>query len=159
MPLYLATLPPSPHKDNRCYCCLIVALSKMWKWWGNSRMTPDRLEKVWHFTWGSVVVQSLSRVQLLATPWTAACQVSLSFIIFQSLLKLMSIELGMPSNHFILCRPLLLLPSILPSIRVFSSESILYIRWPKYWNFSISPSNKYSGSISFRIDCFYLLAL
>ena len=94
-------------------------------------------------------VQSLSRVQLFVTPWTAACQASLSITNSQSLLELMSIESVMPSNHLILCRPLLLLPSILPSIRVFSNESVLCIRWPKYWNFSfnISPSNEYSGLV------------
>ena len=88
-------------------------------------------------------VQSLSRVQLFATPWTAACQASLSIANSWSLLKLMSIELVMPSNHLNLCHPLLLLPSIFPSIRVFSNESVLWIRWPKYWSFSfsISPSN------------------
>ena len=86
-------------------------------------------------------VQSLSRVWLFATPWTAACQASLSITNSQNLLTLMSIELVMPSNHFILCRPLLLLPSIFPSIRVFSNESVLHIRWPKYWSFSMSPSN------------------
>ena len=99
-------------------------------------------------------VQSLSRVQLFATPWTAPCQASLSITNSQSLLKLTSIELVMPSNHLILYHPLLLPPSIIPSIRVFSSESVLHIRWPKYWNFSfsISPSNEYSGPISFRMD-------
>ena len=103
-----------------------------------------------------VVVQLLSRVWLFATPWTAAHQASLSFTISWSLLKLMSIELVMPSNHLILCCPLLLLPSIFPSIRVFSNELILSIRWPKYWSFSfsISPSNDYSGLISFRMDWF-----
>ena len=97
-------------------------------------------------------VQSLSHVQLFATPWTAACQASPSITNSLSLLKLMFIELVMPSNHLILCHPLLLLPSIIPSIRVFSSESVLPIRWPKYWSFSfsISPSNQYSGLISFR---------
>ena len=90
-------------------------------------------------------VQSLSRVQLFVTPCTAACQASLSITNSQSLLKLMSIELVMPSNHLILCHPLLLLPSIFPSIRVFSNESALRIRWPKYWSFSISPFNEYSG--------------
>ena len=105
-------------------------------------------------------VQLLSRVRLFATPWTAAWQASLSITNFQSLLKLMSIELAMPSNHLILCRPLLL-PSIFPSIRVFSSESVLCIRWSKYWSFSfsISPSNEYSGLISFRLDRFDLLAV
>ena len=109
----------------------------------------------------SFVVQSLSRVLLLATPWTAARQVSLSFTSSQSLLKLMSIESVMPSNHLILCHPLILLPSIFPSIRVFSNESVLHIRWPKYWSFSFSicPSNEYSGLISFRIDWFDLLAV
>ena len=95
------------------------------------------------------------------TPWTAACQASLSYTISQSLLKLMSIELVMPSNHLILCHPLLLPPSIFPSIRIFSNESALHIRWPKYWSFSfsISPSNECSGLISFRIDSFDLLAV
>ena len=106
-------------------------------------------------------VQSLSRVRLFATPWTAACQASLSITNSRSLLKLMSIELVMPSNHLILCRPLLLLPSIFPSIRVFSSESVLCIRWPKYrsFSFSITPSNEYSGLISFRIDWFDILSV
>ena len=92
-------------------------------------------------------VQSLSRVWLFVTPWTAAHQASLSITNLQSLLKLMSIEWVMPSNHLILCHPLLLLPSIFPSIRVFSKESVLHIRWPKFWSFSfnISPSNEYSG--------------
>ena len=106
------------------------------------------------FFFYSFVVKSLSHVQLFATPWTAACQASLSFTLSQNLLKLMSIASVIPSNHLILCRPLLLLPSIFPSIRVFSNESALHIRWPKCWNFSFSirPSNKYSGLISFRID-------
>ena len=108
-----------------------------------------------------VAVQSLSRVQLFATPWTAACQASLSFTNSQNLLKLMSIESVMPSNHLLLCRALLLPPSIFPSIRVFSNESVLHIRWPKYWSFSfsISPSNEYSGLISFKMDWFDLLAV
>ena len=99
-------------------------------------------------------VQLLSHVQLFVTPWTAACQTSLSITNSLSLLKLMSIELVMPSNHLILSHPLLLLPSIFPSIKVFSTESVLCIRWPKYWSFSfsISPSNEYSGLISSRID-------
>ena len=106
-------------------------------------------------------VQSLSHVRLSATPRITARQASLSITISQSLLKLMSIELVMPSNHLILCRPLLLLPSIFPSIRVFSSESALHIRWPKDWSFSfsISPSSEYSGLISFRMDGLDLLAL
>ena len=107
-----------------------------------------------------VVVQLLSRVRLFATPWTASCQASPSFTISQSLLKLMSIESLMPSNHLIFCHPLLLLPSTFPRIRDFSSELALHIWWPKYWSFSfnISPSNEYSGSISFRIDWFDLLS-
>ena len=92
------------------------------------------------------------------TSWTAACQASLSFTISWSLLKLMTIELMMPSNHLIFCCPLLLLPSIFPSIRIFFSESACHIRWPKYWSFSISPSNECSGLVSFRIDWFDLLA-
>ena len=104
-------------------------------------------------------VQSLSRVRLFATPWTAACQASLSITNSRSLPKLMSIEAVMPSCHLILCHPLLLLPSIFPSIRVFSNESALCIRWPKYRSFSISPSNEYSGLISFRIDWLDLLAV
>ena len=104
----------------------------------------------WHFS----SVQSLSHVQLFATPWTAAYKASLSITNSQSLLKLMSIESVMPSNHLILYRPLLLPPSISPSIKVFSTESVLPIRWPKYWSFSfsISPSSEYSGPISFRMD-------
>ena len=105
-------------------------------------------------------VQSLSHVQLFATPWTAACQVSLSNTNSQSLLILMSIESVMPSNHLIFCHPLLP-PSIFPSVRVFSNESVLRIRWPNYWSFSfsISPSNEYSGLISFRMDWLDLLAV
>ena len=100
------------------------------------------------------LVQSLSHIQLFATPWTAAHQASLSITNSQSSLKLMSIESVMPSNHLILCRPLLLLPSVFPSIRVFSNESALHIRWPKYWSFSfsISPSNEHPGLISFKMD-------
>ena len=106
-------------------------------------------------------VQSLSRVQLFATPWTAACQASLSFSISWSLLRFMSFESVMPSKHLILCCPLLLLPSIFPSIRVFSDESVLCIRWPqdRSFSFSISPSNAYSGLISFRVDWLDLLAV
>ena len=104
-------------------------------------------------------VQLLSRVQLFVTPWTVARQASLSITNSRSLLKLRSIMSVMPSNHLILCHPLLLLPSIFPSVRVFSNESVLCIRWPKYWSFSfsISPSNEYSGLISFRVDCWISL--
>ena len=103
----------------------------------------------------------LSHVRLFATPWTAACQASWSTTNSRSLPKLMSIELVMPSNHLIFCHPLLLLPSIFPSIRVFSSESVLCIRWLKYWSFSfsISPSNEYSGLIPFKMDWLDLLAI
>jgi len=108
-----------------------------------------------------IIVQSLIRVWLFVTPLTTIHQAFLSFTISWSLLKLMSIELVMPSNHFIFCCPLLLLPSIFPSIRVFSNESAFCSRWPEYWgfSFSISPSNAYSGFISFRIDWFDLLAV
>ena len=108
-----------------------------------------------------VVVHSLSRVRLFATPWTAACQASQSFTVSQGLLKLMSIESVMASNCLILCHPVFLPPSIFPSIRGFSNESVLRIRWPKCWNlsFSISPSNEYSGLISFGMDWLDLLAV
>ena len=111
--------------------------------------------------WWFSLVQFLSRVWLSVTPWTAAHQASLSITNSQSLPKLMSIELVMPSNHLTLCHPLLLLPSIFPSISIFSNEAALHIRWPKYWSFSfsISPSNEYSGLISFRIDWLDLLAV
>ena len=109
----------------------------------------------------SLPVHLLSRVLLFVTPWTATRQASLSITNSQSLLKLMSIKLVMPSSHLILCRPLFLPASVFPSIRVFSNESILHIRWPKYWTFSfnISPSNEYSGLIFFRINWFDLLAV
>ena len=122
--------------------------------------------RVWSLSYFNILpsvqsVQLLSRVWLFATPWTAARQASLSLINSWSLLKLISTESVMPSNHLILCCPLLLLPSVFPSIRVFSSESALHIRWPKYWSFSfsISLSNEYSGLISFRNDSFDLLAV
>ena len=108
----------------------------------------------WGQLWFFSSVQQLSRVRLFVIPWTAACQPSLSITNSRSLFKLTSIKSVMPSNHLILCRPLLLLPSIFPSIRVFSNESVLHIRWPMYssFSFSISPSNEYSGLISFRMD-------
>ena len=111
--------------------------------------------------WFFVIVHSLSHIRLFVTPWTTAYQASLSFTISQSLLKLISFELVMPSNHLILCRPLLLPSSVFPSLRVFSDESVLLIRWPKYWSFSlnISPSNESSGLISFRMDWLDLLAV
>ena len=118
-----------------------------------SHMSPGLYKQVTNNRWFSSF-QSLSRVRLFATPWIAARQASLSVTNSWSSLKLMSIKSAMPSNHLILCRPLLLLPSIFPSIRGFSNESALYIRWPKYWSFSfnISPSNEHPGLISLRID-------
>ena len=123
---------------------------------GNSYMTGDVMQSI-----NQPSVQPLSPVWLFVTPWTAACQASLSITNSWSLLKLMSIELVIPFNHLILCCPLFLLPSVFPSIRVFSNESVLHIRWPKYWSFSfsISPSNEYSGLISFRMDWLDLLAV
>ena len=108
-----------------------------------------------------VVVQLVSHVRLFAAPWTAACQASLSFTISLSLLKLTSTELALPSNQLILCHLLLLLSSVFSSIRVFSNESVLHIRWPNYWSFSfsVSPSSEYSGLVSFRIDWFDWLAV
>ena len=120
-----------------------------------------RWPKYWSFNFSISSVQSLIHVQLFSTPWTAAHQACLSITNYRSLLKLMSIESVMSSIHFILCHPLLLPPSIFPSIRVFSNDSVLRITWPKYWsfNFNISPSNKYSGLISFRMDWLDLLAV
>ena len=130
------------------------------------RKTHMRLTNTWKVMlsiahYQSSSVQSLSRVQLFVTPWTAARQASLSITNSWSLLKLMSIKSVMPSNHLILCRPLLLLPSIFPSIGAFSKESALHIRWPQYWSFSfsISPSSEYSGPISSRMDWLDLLAV
>ena len=119
------------------------------------------LRRVWCLIWNISSVQSLSHVWLFGTPWTAACQASLSITNCQSIFKPMCIESVMPSNHLILCHPLLLLPSIFPSIRVFSNESALCIRWPKYWSFSfnISPFNEHPGLISFRMDWLDLLAV
>ena len=118
------------------------------------RRQPTRLLCPWDCPGKNSSVQSLSRVQLFVMPLTLACQASLSITNSWSLLKLMSIESVMPTNHLILCHPLLLLPSIFPSITVFSNESVLRIRWPKYWSFSfsISPCNEYSGLISLRMD-------
>ena len=124
---------------------------KDWQWDGDETFLDSQFSSV----------QSLSHVQFFVTPWTAASQPSLSITNSQNLLKLTSIESVMPSNHLILCRSLFLLPSIFPSIRVFSNQSVIHIRWPKYWSFtfSINPSNKYSGLISFRMDWLDLLAV
>ena len=130
----------------------------------------QKIDTHWHFSSSSTnpspiyllsSVQLLSPVWLFVTPWTAACQASLSFTNSQSLHKLMSIESVMPSNHLILCCPLLFPPPIPASIRVFSNESVFRIRWPKYWSFSfsINPLSEYSGLISFRMNCLYLLAV
>ena len=122
---------------------------------------PVSLPNLWKVNIGITSVQSLSRVQLFVTTWTAACQASMSITNSWSLLKLMSIESVMPSNHLILCHPCLFLPSIFPSNRVFSNESALRIRWPKDWSFSfsISPSSEHPGLISFRMDWLDLLAV
>ena len=127
----------------------------------NQGERPEASASMMVFSSVSQINQPLSCVRLFVTPWTAAGQASLSITNSQSLLKLMSIESVMPSNHCILWRPRLFLPSIFPSIRIFSNKSVLHIRWPKYWSFSfsISPSNEYSGLISFRMDWLDLLAL
>ena len=128
---------------------------------GNSRRTTYPCSSVDVPKHSSCSVQLLSCVQLFATPWTTVCQASLSITNSRSLLKLMSIESVMPSNHLILCHTLLLLPSMFPRIRVFPNELAVHIRWPKYWSFSfnISPPSEYSGLISFRMDWLDLLAV
>ena len=149
------------HIHTTCHCVLVVprAINAHFCLTWIARKCDGR--KAVFSPTSALVVQLLSYVWLFTTPWTAARQASLSFTISQSVLKLMSIQSVMPSNQLILRRPLLLLPSIFPSIRVFSNELALHIRWPKYWSFSfsISPSNEYSGFISFRIDWFDLLAV
>ena len=136
------------------YVSYISILRKNTQWGKDSLSNKCCMED------GFSSVQSLSHVRLFVTPWTVACQAFLSMTNSWNLLKLMSIKSVIPSNHFILCCTLLLLPSTFPSIRVFSNESVLCIRWPKYWSFSFSicPSNEYSGLISFRIDWFDLLS-
>ena len=135
-----------------------------WSWsWSFSSLSEQNvvLSSAWLHHVSFFVVELLSYIHPFVTPWTTVWWASLSFTISWSLLKLMSIEWMMPSNHLILCHPLLLLPSIFPSIRVFSNESALCIRWPKdsSFSFSISPPNEYSGLISFKIDCLDLLAV
>ena len=141
-------------------CCYLITLSVTHSFFPMLDCMLHESREPWDLVTTIVVVQSLSHVQLFATPWTEACQAPLSFTVSQSLLRFMSIESVMPSNHLILCCPLLL-PSVFPSIRVFSNESVLHTRWPKDWSFSfsISLSNEYSGLISFRIDWFDLLAV
>ena len=144
LPLVTPCVPSAPSRLSSFSCLHSCALSSMSYNWNHTQCGLFR----------SVGVQLLSHVQLLETPRTAARQASLSFSISQSLLRLLSTESVMPSNHLVLCQPLLLPPSIFPSIRVFSNELALHIRWPEYWSFSfsISPSNEYSGLISFRMD-------
>ena len=140
-----------------------VAGGDSWESLGQQGDQTSQSEREWilNIHWKFSSVQSLSRVLLFATPWTAACQASLSITNSQSLPKLMSIELVMPFNHLILCHPLLLLPPTPPSIRVFSNESALRMRWPKYWSFSfsISLSNEHPGLICFKMDWLDLLAV
>ena len=138
-------------------CCLVVSRYRATWQWGTRMYSSQELEVM--RSWSSV--QLLSCVQLFVTPWTAALQAFLSITNIRSLLKLTSVKWVMPSKHRILCHPLLLLPSIFPSLRVFSSESVLHIRWPNYWSFSfsITPSNEYSGLIYFRMDWFDLFAV
>ena len=137
-----------------------MVIKTAWNWLKNRHINQwdriDRPEINPHICWEFISVQSLSYVRFFVIPWTAARQASLSITNTQSLLKLMSIELVVPSNYLILCCPLLFLPLIFPSIRVFSNELVLRNRWPKYWSFSfsISPSKEYSGLISFRMDWF-----
>ena len=154
--------PGGEHGNLLKYSCLENPMDRG-AWWA---VRIHRAAKSWtqlkrQSTHTLRSVQKLSCVLFFPTPWNAAHQASLSITNSQTLLKLTSIKSVMPSNHLILCRPLLLLPSIFPSIRVFSNKSVLCIRWPKYWSFSfsISPSNEYSGLISFRIDWFDLLAV
>ena len=154
--------------DTACFCYCSGFGPDPWLSWisvftclneDQMYLLPGLLQELKEIQFSSV--QSLSHVWLFVTPWTIAHQASLSITNSQSLLRLMSIKLVVPSNHFILCRPLFLLPSIFPSIRVFSSESVLCIRWPKYWSFSfsISSSKEYSGLISFRMDWLDLLVV
>ena len=131
-----------------------------WAEWVTHKSQPrEIMQGAFLFRYHVAVVQSQRHVWLFVTPWTAAPQAPLSFTVSWNLLKFMSTESVMPSNHLILCHPLLLLSSVFPSIRVFTSGVGLHIRWPKYWSFSISPSNEYSGLISFRIDWFDLFVV
>ena len=151
--LWIVSRMLNSHDSHRCakQMGFLCFLNLMWSSLpDHTQLGGGRKWEVWKLTlsvYAIPVVQSLSCIQLFATLWTVACQVSLFFTISQSLLKLMSIESVMPSNHLFLCWPLLLPSSIFPSIRVFSNESVLHIRWPKYWSFSfrISPSKEYSG--------------
>ena len=144
--------------NHLIFCCSLLLLSSVFpsiRVFSNESAPLIKRPKYWSFTLNISSVQSLSCVRLFATPWTAARHPPLSSTVSWSLLKFMSIESVMLSNHRLICRPLLLLPSICPSFRVFSDESTLFIRWAKCWSFSfsISPSSEYSGLISFRMDC------
>ena len=146
--------------DREAWYAEVCGIAKRPTWLSDwTELTTSYIYKTEAVQFSSV--WSLSRVQFFVTQWTAACQTFLSINNFWSLLKLMSIDLVLPSNHLVLCHPLLLLPLIFPSIRVFSKESVLHIKWPKYWSFSfsISPSSEYSGLISFRIDWFNLFVV
>ena len=162
LPALCCLCRPAFHRGVTCFCTPLLSSPKERFSVSVSLSLPVKLSSSMKCPSPQFLssVLSLSHVLLFATPWTAAHQASLSITNCWSLLKLMSIESMMPSNHLILCHPLLLLPSIFPSIRVFSNESVLHIRWPKYWSFSfsISPSNEYSGLISFRMDWLDLLA-
>ena len=150
---------PLTQGKEQCLLCVFIYSRK--KKEGLQRWFHELLNIITTTRKPSVVVQWVSHVQISVTPWTTARQVSLPFTISQSLFKLMSMELMMPSNHLTHCCPILLLPSTFPRLRVFSNESALLIRWPEYWScsFSISPSNEYSGLISFRMDRLDLLAV
>ena len=152
--------------DREAWCAVIHGVAKSWTRLTNCNLNLKKCESVttevyWVSQFFEIVVQSLSCIWLFATPWTVARQAFLSFTISWSLLKLMFITSVMLSNHLVLCHPILLLPSVFPSIRVFSNESVLRIRWPKYWSFSFSnsTSSEYSGLIYFRIDWLDLLAV
>ena len=151
------------HWKDTCTLMFIAALFIIAKIWMQPKCpsTDEWIKKMWYGEYLVSSVQLLTHVRFFATPWTEAYQDSLSNTNSQNLLKLMSIELVMPSNHLILCHSLLLLPSIFPSIKVLSNESVLPIRWPKYWrfSFSVSPSNEYSGLLSFRMDWLNLIAV
>ena len=174
--VFRCTPAPARGVGKPCWCNDTTSKAKTlcYRVWANILYLTSIIQFVYTFpfSWKNTIlpldfnvhfssVQSLTRVRLFATPWTAACQASLSIINSWSLLRLMSIESVMPSNHLILGHPLLFPPSIFPSIRVFPNESVLHNRWPKYWSFSfsISPSNEYSGLISFRMHWLDLLAV
>ena len=160
-------MAPLPKKPQKCSTQQAAAEADILSEFNVRRRTVDDIAQIWEIfddtaqIWSCCSSDNSVCVQFFATPWTAAHQASLSLTISWRLLKLMSIESVIPSNHLVLCCPLLFLPSIFPSIRIFSYESALHIRWPKYWsfNFSVSPSSAYSGLTSLKIDWFDLLAV